>query len=398
MGAGCVVFALVGGYLLGSFSTAYWIGRWVAGIDIRELGDGNAGTVNTYKVVGPWAGVLVAVVDLSKGVLALLLTHLAGCNAWTGYLAGFAAIAGHVFPFYLRFRGGQGAATATGLLLYSLAVMVVRGWFPWKDLLFLAWIVAVFALVSRKGEVFGTVVLPLFALLLLLHAPRRPEVVGATLLLFFLLFVVLRNILVQGVLELRPAVRNQVKWWRFGLRPAALAFPAAQQWLGQRFGVGLVSSVALAALAGDMWRLSRKGWTQETLGQLAAILKDKELSRFSSISMFLLSCAVVLVVFPLPVAWLALGYLVFGDMFAKFFGLQYGRTPFFHKTLEGAVAGFAGNTIVAYLVAPAVGMPLGTALAGALAASLAEALPLGVDDNLSVAIVAATTMYGLTSF
>ncbi|NOZ56880.1 MAG: hypothetical protein GXO73_08870 [Calditrichaeota bacterium] len=397
MSAGCIFLALVVGYLLGSFSTAYWVSRWVAGIDIRDRGDGNAGTVNTFKVVGPLPGVLVAVVDLSKGVLALWLTRAAGCGVWAGYLAGFAAIAGHVFPFYLRFRGGQGAATATGLLLYSLAVLILRGWFPWQDLLFLAWIVIVFALVSRKGEILGVLVLPTFTVLLLLHAPREPEVVATAVLLLFLLSVVLRNLLLRGVLTLRPEVRETIKWWRFGLRPAALAFPAVQQWLGQRAGVGLVSGVTLAALAGDVWRLSRKGWDQETLGRLAAIFKEKELGRFSSISMFLLSCAVVLIVFPLPIAWLALGYLIFGDMFAKFFGLQYGRTAFFRKTLEGTLAGFAGNTIVAYLVAPAVGLPFGAALAGALAASLAEALPLGVDDNLSMAIVAAATMQGLVS-
>ena len=395
MSAGCVILALAGGYLLGSFSTAYWVGRWVAGVDVRQLGDGNAGTVNTYRVVGPLPGVAVAVVDLSKGVLALLLVRAAGCGVWNGYLAGFAAIAGHIFPFYLRFRGGQGAATATGLLLYTLAVLMLRGWFPWGDLAFLAWVVVVFGLVSRKGEVIGAVVLPLFAVLLGLHAPRQPEVLAAVALLGFLFFVQLRNLFLRKVLTLRPDLRDRVKWWRFGLRPAALAFPAAQQWLGPQVGVGLVSGVTLAAVAGDIWRLSRRGWNQETLGRLAAIFKEKEAGRFSSISMFLLSCAVVLIVFPLSVAWLAICYLIFGDMFAKFFGLQYGKTRFFHKTLEGTVSGFAGNTLVAYLVAPAVGVPLGPALAGALAASLAEALPLGVDDNLSMAIVAAATMYGL---
>jgi|YelNatPaOPRAMG01_1025707.scaffolds.fasta_scaffold00049_90 glycerol-3-phosphate acyltransferase PlsY len=390
-----IPLAIVGGYLIGSISTAYWVARWRAGIDIREHGDGNAGTVNVSKVLGLKAGLVVAVVDLSKGLVAYAVARWMGLNLWVAYAAGFAAIVGHIAPFYLGFRGGQGAATATGLLLYSLGQCLWRGWLPLGDLAFLAWVVAVFGWISLKGEVIACAVLPLLAAELILRLPANPVTRAAALLALFLLGVSLTNLFHRKVLVLRREVREGIKWGRFGLRPAAMAFPAAEQWLGSRTGVGLVTAVTLAALAGDALRLARRSVASAAWSRIRVILKDKEAYRFSSISLFLLACTITLVVFPLPIAWLALLYLIFGDMCGKFFGLQYGRHPFFHKTVEGTLACFAACTIVSFWVAPAVGVPFAVAVAGAFGATAAEALPLGVDDNLSMSLVSGATMYGL---
>ncbi|MDZ7374329.1 MAG: glycerol-3-phosphate acyltransferase [candidate division KSB1 bacterium] len=387
--------AIAIGYLVGSFSTAYWVGRWRAGIDIREHGDGNAGTVNISKVLGLRAGIIVAIVDLSKGLLAYGIARWMGLGSGVAYGAGFAAILGHVAPFYLGFRGGQGAATATGLLLYSLAQCLAHGWLPPGDLAFFAWVVGVFAWISRKGEVIGCTILPLLCAQFLLRMPGNATTRAGGLLTLFLLAVNLFNLLHRKVLRLREEVRRGIKWVRFGLRPAAMAFPAAEQWLGTRAGVGLVGLVTLTAIAGDALRLARQHVVPVQWARLSSVLKEKEAHRFSSISLFLLASAITMVVFPLPIAWLALAYLVFGDMFGKFFGLQYGRHPFFHKTVEGTLACLAGCSVLAYWIAPAVGVPFGVALAGALAASAAESLPLGVDDNLSMALVSGATMYGL---
>ncbi len=109
------------GYLLGSLPTAYLVAQRAGGAfaDIRLAGDGNAGAANIGRLLGSRWGVLVGAVDIGKGAVPVLFFNaLAG--SWDtvsglGLLSGAAAIAGHVWPVWLRFRGGRGAATAVGV-------------------------------------------------------------------------------------------------------------------------------------------------------------------------------------------------------------------------------------------------------------------------------------------
>ncbi len=109
------------GYLLGSLPTAYLVAQKAGGAfaDIRLAGDGNAGAANIGRLLGSRWGVLVGAVDIVKGAVPVLFFNaLAG--SWDtvsglGLLSGVAAIGGHVWPVWLRFRGGRGAATAVGV-------------------------------------------------------------------------------------------------------------------------------------------------------------------------------------------------------------------------------------------------------------------------------------------
>jgi glycerol-3-phosphate acyltransferase PlsY len=118
-----IVCAVLLGYLLGSVPTAYLLVRWKSALDIRHAGSGNVGTLNSYEVTGSrWIGALVLVGDALKGSAAVLAARL----LWeTGFpheaVAGIAAVAGHNFPCWLRFRGGRGLATSVG-------VFAVLGW------------------------------------------------------------------------------------------------------------------------------------------------------------------------------------------------------------------------------------------------------------------------------
>ncbi len=113
--------AVLLGYLLGSLPTAYLIAQRVGSsyADIRLAGDGNAGAANVGRLVGPRWGVFVGAVDIAKGAAPVLLFN-AVTSSWdnvsgAGLLGGIAAIAGHIWPVWLRFRGGRGAATALGV-------------------------------------------------------------------------------------------------------------------------------------------------------------------------------------------------------------------------------------------------------------------------------------------
>lgn len=115
--AGLVVLALVIGYLLGSIPFAYLIVRLVKGVDIRKMGGGNVGAVNTMREIGFLPGLGVLFADVAKGALAVLIAQWLGLHLYWVFAAGFLAVVGHNWPVWLKFRGGQGLATTMGVLV-----------------------------------------------------------------------------------------------------------------------------------------------------------------------------------------------------------------------------------------------------------------------------------------
>ena len=101
-------------YLLGSIPAAYLVGMLLHGIDIREYGSGNVGTMNTRAVLGWGAAILVFLFDTGKGMLAVYIANIAGVNL---YLALLLTVTGDIYPIWLKGRGGKGLAAALGGLL-----------------------------------------------------------------------------------------------------------------------------------------------------------------------------------------------------------------------------------------------------------------------------------------
>ncbi|MFH1683294.1 MAG: glycerol-3-phosphate 1-O-acyltransferase PlsY [Candidatus Margulisiibacteriota bacterium] len=111
-----IFLAIIFAYLLGSIPFGYIIPR-IWNIDIRRYGSGNIGATNVLRTIGPVAGTIVFVLDLLKGAAAVFLAQQATQNPWLIILAGSAAVLGHTFPVFLKFKGGKGAATGLGFLL-----------------------------------------------------------------------------------------------------------------------------------------------------------------------------------------------------------------------------------------------------------------------------------------
>ena len=110
------VLAIIAGYLLGSFPSAYLAARLVKGRDIRDIGEGNMGTLNALRGVGLVPGILVFIADVFKGVAAVLMARWLGVSLLVTFIAGLAAIAGHSWSVFRGFKGGRGGATAYGVL------------------------------------------------------------------------------------------------------------------------------------------------------------------------------------------------------------------------------------------------------------------------------------------
>jgi glycerol-3-phosphate acyltransferase PlsY len=122
------LLAIAAGYLIGSIPFGFLIGRFFAKVDVRKYGSGKTGTTNVMRVAGKKAAAIVFILDMSKGALAVLTAWVllhgkyqadVGTAVWymlrtAPALAALAAIAGHIWPVFLNFKGGRGVATYYG--------------------------------------------------------------------------------------------------------------------------------------------------------------------------------------------------------------------------------------------------------------------------------------------
>ena len=108
-------------YLIGSIPTGYIVGT-LAGIDIRKVGSGNVGATNVARTVGKTKGLLTLTADVAKGFIPVFVALRLGLSYTAVASVGIAAFLGHLYPVFLKFRGGKGVATALGVLL-ALAPM-----------------------------------------------------------------------------------------------------------------------------------------------------------------------------------------------------------------------------------------------------------------------------------
>jgi len=384
-----VFLALVTGYLLGSFLPAYFLTKWILGIDIRNVGTYHAGTTNVYRAVGLWPAAVTALYDTTKGIMALSFARSLGVPHWVAYLSGYSAILGHVFPFYLQFRGGKGAATTVGLLLFFL-------WNHWLvlplrvlllDFLVLLSIVLTILWSSRRGDVVGLFVLPALGVLLWL---RTIEDAWFVLLLIFTLFLInLKNTLDQKLIRFSEGTRV----WRVLIRPAAIALLV----LGLKMEKGnfllLNGAVLLLFLLMDVIRLFSKRVSEFFHNEVPfKIFKEKERVRVSSMTLFLLGILLSFLLFDVRVAFVSGCFLTFGDLAAKIIGMSFGKRKLFEKTLEGSLAYLVVSVYVAHVASVLGFVGLTAGLLGALASTVCEVIPLSIDDNVSVPIFSALVM------
>lgn len=151
---GLLTLAVVIAYFIGSISPSIMLAK-AKGIDIKKEGSGNAGTTNALRVMGKKAGIITLVVDILKGVIAVLLGGIiAGITG--GMCAAVAVFCGHVWPVFYKFKGGKGVATAFGALLGINVIMAL-----------LCLVIVVIAVVASKrmsvGSILGAACFPLVA-------------------------------------------------------------------------------------------------------------------------------------------------------------------------------------------------------------------------------------------
>ncbi|MFX1478298.1 MAG: glycerol-3-phosphate acyltransferase [Promethearchaeota archaeon] len=393
------VLSIIIGYLLGTILPAYWFGR-LKGLDIRKEGTKNAGTSNAYTVLGLVYAIPTGFYDFFKGLLAIFIADVLGANFIFVQISGLAAIVGHVFPIYLRFRGGQGAATASGIMFAYLRIYFSVGrvaLYQMMVVFILIFIILfIFMYIARSGSTLPLVIFPLFGYSMFIIFPTSGYNLFFAIILVHMAIVGLYKIITQKKL----VITNEEflsSWWRVAIRPASLLFFVFYFVFSSIVSIILIGIVTLCFIFLDLSRFLSKR-TQELLTMKAkGIFRKGEQKRFSSMTIFLISTFIMIFIFTrlniIEIAITALVFLVFGDLFAKVFGLAYGRHKIFeNKTLEGSLAYTGAVIICCYILYTSIDIPLPVLIIGAVAAPIAEVLPLGMNDNFTVPIISGTAM------
>lgn len=119
------ILSVIVAYLLGAFPPAYLIARVTRGIDIRNYGSGNVGSLNVYRYVGRRGAAVVFILDTAKGALAVLLPRWLGAPDMAMYVSAILVVVGHNWSVFLRFSGGKGVATVFGVTVTVIPILAL---------------------------------------------------------------------------------------------------------------------------------------------------------------------------------------------------------------------------------------------------------------------------------
>jgi acyl-phosphate glycerol 3-phosphate acyltransferase len=389
--AGRIGLSLLVGYLLGSLSPAYALGRVLKGIDIRTVNFRNAGTRNVKATLGLWPAVVTGLIDTLKGIAALLISRLLiGLPEALVALPVAAAVIGHIFPFYLGLRGGSGSATAIGVFLWLTAAEIAAGRFAPLSLGALLFVALLLYLASHSGDATGLVTFLFMGLVTPLELGASGVSVLTMAISAFLFASILRKSLAHGLFRNERGI--ELKPWRLIARPFALLFIPVDLLWGRRGLLLLIGSVSLVFICMDLFRfVSRR--------KLAPLFKANEVRRFSSMTYFLISIFLGFLVFPGEIPYLGLAFTTVGDLLGKLFGIRFGGHPLYKsKTWEGTAAFFAGSIMTGYLLSLLLPISIPFLVLGAGFASAVELFSERLDDNFSVSLLTGAFLLALRYF
>lgn len=151
---------LILAYLLGATPTSYLVGR-LCGVDLRREGSGNLGATNAFRVLGWKPALPILVVDVAKGWFPTYAFPLwvGRTSPWWALLFGAAAIVGHVYSVWLRFRGGKGVATSAGVLLALAPVALLLGFLIWLGIVLATGYVSLASIIAAPTVALAVAVL-----------------------------------------------------------------------------------------------------------------------------------------------------------------------------------------------------------------------------------------------
>jgi glycerol-3-phosphate acyltransferase PlsY len=390
------VLVIILGYLIGSTNPAYIFGR-LKKLDIREEGDGVAGTVNAFKSLGLKYAIPTGTFDFFKGILVIFLSLFIGADFVFAQISGLAAIVGHVFPFYIKFRGGQGMATTSGILLaYLLNYLLTDFAMLIFIFTYLIFVLAIFVYVTRTGIIVAIIALGLIGYAAFLYYPGNPYNIFFLIVVVYDISVSLYDTIKGKVIKIEDE-NFKTHWWRVATRPFAFLFIFFYIIFTQIIALLIIGIVAIVFIALDITRILNRQTNELLTVKIKSIFRKGEEKKFSSMTIFLVATFITILLFEKNIAITALTFLIFGDIFSKIFGLAFGRHKIFQKTLEGTLAYFGcvlicGFVLYNLFISIGIELPLTILILGGISAPLVELFSFQLNDNFTVSLVSGAIM------
>ncbi|MFX1499541.1 MAG: glycerol-3-phosphate acyltransferase [Promethearchaeota archaeon] len=384
------ILSIILGYLIGGILPAYIFGK-LRGIDLREEGTKNPGTSNAFRVLGLKYAVPTAIYDTLKGLAVMLMAYGLNRSFFIIQLSGFAAIIGHIFPYYLNFHGGQGVATSTGLLLFYLVSYMTTSIEIFYVILYLLILVVLFFFICNIGSLLSLITFPILGFAVFQIYPTSPYNFFFILILIHIASIGLYKIISEKKILIEDETFKS-HWWRVAMRPFAIIFVIFYVFNPIIPSLIFIGSVALAFIILELVRFMHKQTNVLLTEKVKSIFKKGEISKFSSMTIFLVAGFISILVFEKNIAITSLIFLIFGDIFGKIFGLAFGKHKIFDKTLEGTLAYLGSVLICGYFIFFLLDIPLIVLVCGGAVAPIIELFSFGVDDNFTVPIVSGTIM------
>jgi len=340
---------------------------------------------------GTLPAAITAIVDLGKGIAAVLIAeHLLKLPAAWLFVPAWAAVLGHIFPFYMRFRGGSALATAVGVYLFACALSIAEGTFAPVQIAAVLIVAALVFYASRSGDLTGLVAFFFLGIVTPLELGFSPRGLLMLSLSLYCFALGIRNTVIRRLFVIDPEI--EMKWWRVIARPFALLFIPIDLLFGRTPLLLLIGGLGIVVIGTDIFRLFSRH-------QLQQLFKKKEIKRFSSITSFLVAIFIIFLVFPAAIPYLALAFITIGDMFSKIIGIKFGKVKLFrNRTLEGSLGFLAGSFMSGWVIYSLLPVPLYAAIAGPLFAAAAELFSMDLDDNFTVGVITSGFLFALRYF
>lgn len=337
-----LLYYILLGYLLGSISPGYFFGRIIKGVDVRISGNKNTGATNTYHIVGPAYGIITGIFDALKASTAywIAVTGLTSKLCWSdqyglcgiispdvAILVGITAVIGHIWPFYLKFRGGRGTASLTGLCITVL--------FFTQSIFALILIISALTFRIINSEV------------IIFEAPTRKL-----------------------------------------LKLGGLIFPLGLIWLPREPITKVAFALFAGFFIFDLFRFYLPKLNAKYL-KIKTLTKEKELRRLSGYTIFLFSVLAISQLFETHIAAASLTFFIIGDILAPLGRRAFLPIKFIReKTVGGAFLIFAFAIIAGVFLDSLTPLTLSRELimSGALATAIIDQFSFLIDDNLLVPI------------
>ena len=392
------VISLIIGYVLGSLNPGYLIGR-MKGINILEVGTKNPGTSNVWHSLGKKYGILTAAYDIFKSLISCIIAvYLLHLSYFLAQFAGIMAIIGHVFPFYLRFHGGKGVAAAIGMLPYYVSMYMMPS-IPSNPydltliflVLYLVPIALLFIWITKLLSMLAWIIFPILGYASYYYYPGNEFNIFFLLHLAFLFGFVTYSAIINKKFPFKGKIFKN-DWIRMLLRLLTIFFLVFYVIFTKPVTLLIIIVFIALFVSIDLKRIFKPNNTKNAATNGSSLYRSGEVQSFSSISIYLVAFFVTFLVFPKEIAFSAVVFWIFGDIFSKVLGLVFGRHKILNKTIEGTLAYGGCTALCGYILYTILSISPIILIFGAITAPLTELLSIKMNDNFTVLIISGMVM------